>query len=490
MDAAKVLLLVVDNPAHRVLFNRYLAATSHHLVYSDNGEDAYDRFTEVKPDLVLAHLSLGRLDGAMLCQLVRQRLGGTAVPVVLVGDEASRAEGQRRAQEVDADVFITLPIVEADFRSQLDPLLISGRSTTDVKARPPVEGLVDMDVSDHSSEMTDLALQTESAHEPDTTSEAMSAAAADALDDPPIESNSNDMDTVVSFKNPFFDAAAPPVEEVTITSAGTEEHITQVAIEAPDLDLPEVTNSAPAVIEVAPGPLGSAQLDRLEEPPINTSAGPNPAAKVVTKSRLIAEVPRERTPTGDSDERPPPLAGARRGLDESQLGKRLAKRVRGMHRMLDEASYYDLLGVAPGADYEQIRRAYYELSLEFHPDRFFLLRSGDLKEKIYAIYRKVAEAFQVLGDERSRRTYDQAIQRPPPSQPVPVQERAAPPAGLPVSGQTEAGQRYIDLAQSAYATGDLNHARLMLALAYTYEQDNPSLRAAMEVVIRETRPSL
>ena len=59
--AGSVLLVVVDDPAHRALFNRYLANTPHHLIFSRDGEDGFDRFSEVKPDLVIAHVNAAGL---------------------------------------------------------------------------------------------------------------------------------------------------------------------------------------------------------------------------------------------------------------------------------------------------------------------------------------------------------------------------------------------------------------------------------------------
>ena len=459
MDSPRVLLIAVANPTHRVLLNRFFSGTPHHVVFSTNGEDAYDRFPEVKPDLIMAHLKIDRLDGAELCERIRQRVGGKNVPFVILGDEASAVEGPRTVEKVGADLFITMPVPEARLLSQLEPLLVHGRALSEAATNEDTEALThsgfDTSLAAPAAPLTDEASTDAEPFDPPEV-------AFSAVHSLPTESN--DVDTVVSYQNPFYEGPADPLIE-----PASNESVTHVAIEPPML-----SEARPAV----------STPDPLEEPPIPHNArasGGRSSKATASENRLIAEVPRERTPTGDSGDRVAPVAGARRGLDESQLGKRLAKRVRAMYRQLEEADFYALLNVETGADYERIRASYYELSLEFHPDRFFLLRSGDLKEKIYAIYRKVAKAFEVLGDEKARRAYDASV----------VKDRAPTPAiasDLTATATTDEGQRYLELAKVAYERGDFNHARLMLSLASAVEQDNLSMKSALQHVVRSSAP--
>ena len=462
MDTARVLLIVVETPAQRAQLNRLLGSTPHHLVYAADGEDAYDRFHEIKPHLVIAHVEAPRLDGGRLCQLVRQRLGGSATPFLLVGAPESEADGHRRAVEVEADGFVTFPLTDAMVSMQIEPLLDRGRSTTDVKARPLAPDSVRSETDDIEGP---VRVEGDTEESPSLLGSALEPSFDSTTDASPAShgrAEAVDIDTVVSYNNPFFEADPSPNVQI---GGGGEEPVTHVAIEAPMLDSPEPLG----VLSDAVRP----RIDPLEEPPISGIAALGPERPSTAKSRLIEEVPRERTPTGDSGERSTPGPMLRRGLDESQLGKRLARRVRTMYRMLAEADAAQLLGVDRHADYDTIRKAYEELSLEFHPDRFFLLRSGDLKEKIYAIYRKVAEAFEALADTNA---------------PGAEQKAAASARGaLTIVATTDAGQRYADLAMAAFAAGDYNHARLMLELAQTKERNNPSVLHALDTVVHALR---
>ena len=80
-------------------------------------------------------------------------------------------------------------------------------------------------------------------------------------------------------------------------------------------------------------------------------------------------------------------------------------------------SHYDVLGVSPAAKADAVRRAYLRQARRWHPDR----PSGDPERM-----RAVNEAWQVLGDLRSRAAYDRTLAR---RSPAPAS--SAPPASTP-----------------------------------------------------------
>lgn len=61
--------------------------------------------------------------------------------------------------------------------------------------------------------------------------------------------------------------------------------------------------------------------------------------------------------------------------------------------------YYETLGVARGANDEEIRRAFRRKAMEFHPDRN---RTPGAEDK----FKEINEAYQVLGDQEKRARYD------------------------------------------------------------------------------------
>jgi molecular chaperone DnaJ len=67
--------------------------------------------------------------------------------------------------------------------------------------------------------------------------------------------------------------------------------------------------------------------------------------------------------------------------------------------------YYDVLGVAPDAGADEIKRAYRQLARRYHPDI-----SGDDRA---AAFLEVARAYEVLADSFRRRTYDASLRHSP-----------------------------------------------------------------------------
>jgi molecular chaperone DnaJ len=61
--------------------------------------------------------------------------------------------------------------------------------------------------------------------------------------------------------------------------------------------------------------------------------------------------------------------------------------------------YYEVLGVSKGASLDQIKGAYRELALKYHPDRN---KSKDAEEK----FKEINEAYAVLSDPEKRKQYD------------------------------------------------------------------------------------
>jgi curved DNA-binding protein CbpA len=70
-----------------------------------------------------------------------------------------------------------------------------------------------------------------------------------------------------------------------------------------------------------------------------------------------------------------------------------------------QRDHYGALGVARTASHAQIRTAYRRLAREFHPDR----NPGDLAAE--RRFKRVARAYEVLGDARRRAAYDQRLSR-------------------------------------------------------------------------------
>lgn len=68
--------------------------------------------------------------------------------------------------------------------------------------------------------------------------------------------------------------------------------------------------------------------------------------------------------------------------------------------MSEKRDYYEVLGVSREADAGELKKAYRELALKFHPDR----NDGDAEAE--ARFKEASEAYQVLSDPEKRSMYD------------------------------------------------------------------------------------
>lgn len=67
-------------------------------------------------------------------------------------------------------------------------------------------------------------------------------------------------------------------------------------------------------------------------------------------------------------------------------------------------NYYEILGVSKDASQEEIKKAFRELALKYHPDRN--PEDSSAEEK----FKEINEAYQVLGDVQKRKRYDELLE--------------------------------------------------------------------------------
>lgn len=68
--------------------------------------------------------------------------------------------------------------------------------------------------------------------------------------------------------------------------------------------------------------------------------------------------------------------------------------------MATKRDYYEVLGVARTATFEEVKKSYRQLALKFHPDR----NPGDAEAELK--FKEAAEAYEVLSDQGRRQRYD------------------------------------------------------------------------------------
>lgn len=79
-------------------------------------------------------------------------------------------------------------------------------------------------------------------------------------------------------------------------------------------------------------------------------------------------------------------------------------------RMERSDTYYDILGVDSKAEADELKRAYFFLAKNFHPDRYHS-EGGDLLKRIQNAFTELAQAHETLKNADSREVYDYRMRK-------------------------------------------------------------------------------
>jgi hypothetical protein len=127
------------------------------------------------------------------------------------------------------------------------------------------------------------------------------------------------------------------------------------------------------------------------EAPPPVAAPPPPVA--APPPPVAAPRPTKATPVPS-----PQMAGLDISVDQ-------AHRVDEFFETLATRDAFELLEIGRTADKKEIKRAYFKLSKELHPDRFFGKNIGPYRDRLSRIFQSVKAAYELLMDDSRRAAY-------------------------------------------------------------------------------------
>jgi tetratricopeptide (TPR) repeat protein len=181
-----------------------------------------------------------------------------------------------------------------------------------------------------------------------------------------------------------------------------------------------VTRPAPAQVAARSahaGAPGSAQASSANSSPSNSSGSPAPGAP----ASPAAEAAPDGQPGAPARKAQPDAASSLAALgaltpeeraalaEDVDLAQEQKLRVLAMRRKLDAADHYAMLEVDGGADKRALRRSYFTLSKEFHPDRYYGKHTGSFGPWLAQIFARIKAAHEVLSDDKLRQEYESRL---------------------------------------------------------------------------------
>ncbi|MBS2011555.1 MAG: J domain-containing protein [Deltaproteobacteria bacterium] len=151
---------------------------------------------------------------------------------------------------------------------------------------------------------------------------------------------------------------------------------------------------------------------------------------------------------------------------------------------LESMNYYDVLRIAHDAKPEEVQKAFHDLSLRCHPDRF-VDEPEEVGKAAEAVFKRLVEAYNVLRRPQLRTRYDAELAK---SGAVKLDEHAVQKKPtfeqrtLFMIARTPRAKQFAAKADAFLSNGQLEEARVQLVSAYQQDQGNEELKERLDMI--------
>ncbi|MCI0527155.1 MAG: DnaJ domain-containing protein, partial [Nitrospira sp.] len=124
------------------------------------------------------------------------------------------------------------------------------------------------------------------------------------------------------------------------------------------------------------------------------------------------------------------------------------EKIRQAYETMSYQDHYQILNLRREATRDDIKRAYFHLAKEYHPDRHLQEGMEDMQEYMEALFRRITEAYDTLLTEKTRKEYDLFLAMGP------AHQKRGPSVESTFSPEQQAAQLY-ERAKEAFKQGDM-----------------------------------
>jgi len=122
----KTILIVDDELSILVPLQFLMEKEGYSAKLAQSGKDAFDKISDIQPDLILLDIMLPDLDGYEIYQMIRQREEWNSIRIIFLTAKNREAD-MAKGLAMGADAYITKPFSNTELVEKINELIGPGK---------------------------------------------------------------------------------------------------------------------------------------------------------------------------------------------------------------------------------------------------------------------------------------------------------------------------------------------------------------------------
>ena len=119
---AEVILIVDDEPDILNLVKRFILREKYDVLTAESGEEALEKISKHKVDLMILDINLPGIDGWEVCRKVRSSPTYNALPIIMLTIRSSD-ENKTKGYSIGADEYMSKPFTRKELVTRIKTVL-------------------------------------------------------------------------------------------------------------------------------------------------------------------------------------------------------------------------------------------------------------------------------------------------------------------------------------------------------------------------------